>query len=71
MAKNLLLLFLGGFAIYGAIMIDLNILRERQRSALLSKVAKQPRVIVKNTKPKPIKKKRPAKPMTNNKKNSY
>lgn len=40
MAKNLILLILGGFAIYGAIMIDLNVIRESQRSAILSNVNK-------------------------------
>lgn len=40
MVKNLILLMLGGFAIYGAVMIDLNVIRDSQRSAILSKVDK-------------------------------
>lgn len=38
MVKNFVLLLLGGFAIYGAVIIDLNVIRDNQRAAILSNV---------------------------------
>ncbi len=40
MAKNFLLLFVGGAAIYGAIMIDLNLVREGQKAAIVARAQK-------------------------------
>ncbi|USO01410.1 MAG: hypothetical protein H6849_04990 [Alphaproteobacteria bacterium] len=40
MAKSILLLFVGGVAIYGAIMIDLNLIRESQKTAIIEKSKK-------------------------------
>ena len=45
MAKNIVLLFVGGVAIYGAIMIDLNLVREGQRAAIISKSKKSSDVL--------------------------
>lgn len=45
MAKNIVLLFVGGVAIYGAIMIDLNLVREGQRAAIVSRAKKSSSVL--------------------------